>query len=97
MSIDWHNMTDNAFLVEAEQQIWLSAFASNNPRAPAHKAADDAYDEALRRGKPWLYQRAWNAAYRSCGYEPSDEEMARAKPPEDLPEPPADIASGEVR
>lgn len=77
---DWPNMTDEAFLEKAEQQIWLSAFANNNPRAPAHKEADNAYAEAQRRGKPWLYCKAWNAAYRSCGYEPSEHDIARANP-----------------
>lgn len=79
--IDWQSMTDEEYLGRAETQIWLSAFASNNPRAPAHKEADAAYDEARRRGKPWLYQRAWNAAYRSAGYEPSQSDIESAKEP----------------
>jgi len=78
---DWTILDDEGFVRIAEQQIWLSAFASNNPRAPAHKEVDAAYDEAERRQKPWLYQRAWNKAYRSCGYEPSEEEVARALAP----------------
>jgi hypothetical protein len=60
--IDWQAMSDDEFLEKAEQQIWLSAFASNNPKAPAHKEADAAYDEAERRGKPHLYRRAWKRA-----------------------------------
>lgn len=80
--IDWQSLDDEAFVKKAEMQIWLSAFASNNPSAPAHKEADYAYDEATRREKPWLYQRAWNAAYRSCGYEPSDSAIELAKGPE---------------
>lgn len=79
--IDWKAMTDEAFLEKAEQQIWLSAFANNNPRAPAHAEADAAHDEATRRGKPWLYQQAWNEAYRSCGYQPSEADLDRAVPP----------------
>ncbi len=31
---------DEAFVKAAEMQIWLSAYANNNPRAPAHKEAD---------------------------------------------------------
>ena len=81
--IDWQAMDDETFIKRAETQIWLSAFANNNPRAPAHKEADAASDEAKRRGKPWLYQRAWNAAYRSCGYEPSEDDVERAKAPEE--------------
>jgi len=77
--IDWQSMTDEEYLQRAEQQIWLSAFANNNPRAPAHKEADRAYDEAMRREKPHLYQRAWNAAYRSCDYQPSASDLATAE------------------
>lgn len=79
--IDWTVLSDDDFVKKAEMQIWLSAFANNNPRAPAHKEADAAYDEAVRRNKKWLYQRAWNQAYSSAGYEPSDEQIEAAKSP----------------
>jgi hypothetical protein len=78
--IDWQSMDDDALVKRAEMQIWLSAFASNNPRAPAHAEADAASDEAHRRGKRWLYQRAWNAAYRSAGHEPSSTDVALERP-----------------
>jgi hypothetical protein len=81
-AIDWTSLDDDAFVERAETQIWLSAFANNNPRAPAHKEADAAYDEAERRGKPWLYNRAWNAAYRSAGHEPSERDIEAAKEPQ---------------
>ena len=74
--INWQSLSDDDFVLKAEQQIWLSAFASNNPRAPAHKESDAAYDEAKRREKPWLYQRAWNKAYRSSGHQPSEQNIA---------------------
>jgi hypothetical protein len=83
--INWQALDDEAFVDRAEQQIWLSAFASNNPRAPAHKEVDAAYDEAQRRERPWLYQRAYNAAFRSCGYTPSEAEIEQAKAPDALP------------
>lgn len=73
-------MNDDEFVEEAEMQIWLSAFAASNPKAPCHKKAEEFYSEAQRRGKPWLYQRAWNKAYRSCGYMPTAEEIAAARP-----------------
>jgi hypothetical protein len=76
-----NDLDDDALAKEAERQIWLSAFAGNNPRAPAHWKADEIYDEAERRGKPWLYQRGYNEAYASCGYEPSDEDIEAAKAP----------------
>ncbi|MBL8582237.1 MAG: hypothetical protein JNL61_08435 [Rhizobiaceae bacterium] len=79
--MDWAGMTDDDYLKKAEMQIWLSAYASNNPHAPAHKEVDAAYDDAQRRGKPWLYNRAWNQAYRSAGYEPSDADLEAARAP----------------
>lgn len=60
--IDWGSLTENEWLKRAEQQIWLSAFAANNPRAPAHEETDRAYADAKARGKPELYERAWKAA-----------------------------------
>jgi len=81
--IDWAALDDDAFVAKAEMQIWLSAFASNNPRAPAHKETDAAYAEARRREKPWLYNRAYNKAFASCGFVPSDEEIEAAKAPSD--------------
>lgn len=84
-NINWAAFDDRQFVERAEQQIWLSAFAANNPRAPAHKETDAAWSEAERRGKPWLYQRAWNAAYQSSGYQPSQAEIERAKDPTPCP------------
>ncbi len=74
-------MDDPSLIGETERQVWFSAFAANNPRAPAHWRVDACHDEAARRGKPWVYQEGWNRAYRSCGYEPSEAELARAIPP----------------
>lgn len=79
--IDWSSMSDDTFLAKAEQQIWLSAFAANNPRSPAHDETSRAYAEAKRREKPWLYARAWNAAYTSCGYELSEHDREAAREP----------------
>jgi hypothetical protein len=59
-------MDDDAFLTEAEQTIWLSAYANNNPRSDYHWQADACYDEATRRGKPELYRKAWKLASNSC-------------------------------
>lgn len=79
--IKWSEMSEDEYLREAESQIWLSAFASNNPRAPAHDECDRAYDEAKRRDAMWLYRRAWNRAYQSCGYTISDEDRRAAMKP----------------
>ena len=77
------DLTDDALVKAAENMVWLSAFASNNPRASSHWKVDMVSDEADRRGKPWLYQQGWNQAYRIGGYEPSDDDLARAAPPAD--------------
>lgn len=77
--IKWQSLSDDDFVFKAEQQIWLSAVASNNPRAPAHKESDAAYAEAKRRNKPWLYQRAWNKAYRLAGHHPIERDLALAQ------------------
>lgn len=50
------------YLRIAEERIWLSAYASNNPRSDYHWQADACYDEAKRRGEPELYRRAWERA-----------------------------------
>jgi hypothetical protein len=56
------SLDDEKFVREAETVIWLSAFASNNSRSDYHWQADACYDEAKRRGKPELYNRAWKQA-----------------------------------
>ena len=50
------------FLQLAEEYIWLSAYASNNPRSDYHWKCDACYDEAKRRGNPDLYRKAWERA-----------------------------------
>lgn len=73
-------LDDPAFVKEVAHRVWLSAYAANNPRSAYHAQCDATYDEAARRGKPWLYQKGWNEAFRSSGHEPSDEDIARARP-----------------
>ena len=57
--------SDEAYLGIAEERIWLSAYANNNPRSDYHWQADACYDEARRRGKPALYERAYQNVLRS--------------------------------
>ncbi len=54
--------TDDNFITIAEEYIWLSAYASNNPRSDYHWQADICYDEAKRRGNPGLYVTAHKRA-----------------------------------
>lgn len=56
---------DTEFVRVAEQAIWLSAYANNNPRSDYHWMADACYSEATRRGKPELYQQAYDRAEAS--------------------------------
>ena len=58
-------MDDDDFTKQCEQVIWLSAYASNNPRSDYHWWADACYNEAQRRGKPELYTQGYNAALKS--------------------------------
>jgi hypothetical protein len=74
-------MTDDELVKEAEQMVWLSAYAANNPRSAYHWKCDQTYDEAKRREKPWLYQKGWNNAYESAGHELSDANIAAAEAP----------------
>lgn len=55
-------MDDAAFQKEAEQAIWLSAYASNNHRSDYHWHAETCHAEAQRRGKPEIYTRAHQKA-----------------------------------
>lgn len=60
-------LDDAAFVKLAEERIWLSAFANNNPRSDYHWQADACHTEAERRGNPELYNEAWRKAARSAG------------------------------
>jgi hypothetical protein len=55
-------VSDAEYLELAEQYIWLSAYADNNPRSDYHWMCDACYAEAGRRGKPELYRKAWEQA-----------------------------------
>ncbi len=55
-------LTDSDFVSHARRKIWLSAYASNNPRSDYHWQADACWQEAQRRGKPELYELAHREA-----------------------------------
>lgn len=55
-------MDDETFMREAASEIYMSAFANNNPRSDFHWRADACYDEARRRDDVSLYERAWKSA-----------------------------------
>ena len=59
-------LDERGFVCRAETCIWLSAYASNNPRSDFHWQADTCYDEARRRGDVGLYERAYNRAVASA-------------------------------
>ena len=46
----------------AEEYIWLSAFAANNPDSDYHWMCDATYDECVRRDSVYLYDSAWHRA-----------------------------------
>lgn len=59
-------LSDEAFSKQAAELVWLSAYAINNRRADYHWQADACYDEAQFRGKPELYQQAFEMARNSA-------------------------------
>lgn len=74
--------TDQEIVADAAKYCWLSAYAANNPRSIYHEKCDAVYEEANRRGKPWLYQRGWNQAYEESGYCPSENDLKLAQVPQ---------------
>lgn len=48
-------MTDEELSKEMESKIWLSAYASNNPRSDYHWQCDATWAEGNRRNKSDLY------------------------------------------
>ena len=59
-------MDDDGLFAETKDKIWLSAYANNNPRSDYHWHADACYDECAKRGKPEIYQRAYDYNVRSA-------------------------------
>jgi hypothetical protein len=59
-------MTDEALGKECESKIWLSAYANNNPRSDFHWHSDALWDECQHRGKPEIYEAAFNKARASA-------------------------------
>ena len=53
------NMSDDELLNECKGKIWLSAFASNNPKSDYHWHCDACYDECERRNKLNIYKEAY--------------------------------------
>ncbi len=50
-----HSMTDEQLRKACNEYIWLSAYASNNPRSDYHWQCDACYDECKNRGKGNIY------------------------------------------
>jgi len=51
-------MDDKQLRDACEEKIWLSAYASNNPRSDYHWQCDACYDECSRRNKVYIYEQA---------------------------------------
>lgn len=60
------DMDDKSLQDKAEQMIWLSAFASNNPSSDYHWQVDAIYDECQKRNKPEIYDFGYERARASC-------------------------------
>ncbi len=64
-------MTDPQLFSQTEQDIWLSAYASNNQRSDYHWHAKACWAESERRdpGVRGIYKRAYENAKRSAGHD----------------------------
>lgn len=60
-------MDDAALLKAANEFIWLSAYAANNPRSAYHPMCDAVYDECQRRDRPDIYSTAHATQVRQAG------------------------------
>lgn len=56
------SLDDDKLAATCEQAIWLSAYASNNPRSDYHWQADACCDHCRIIDKPEIYQTAWKRA-----------------------------------
>ena len=57
--------TDDELRKLCELFIWLSAYASYNPRSNYHRMSDYCHDECTKRGKPEIYREAHETVRRS--------------------------------
>jgi len=60
------SMTNEELRKACETDIWLSAYASNNPRSDYHWMCDACYDECQRRGKSEIYSDAHKYVSTNC-------------------------------
>lgn len=59
-------MSDADLRKACESDIWLSAYANNNPRSDYHWMCDACYDECSRRGKPEIYSQSHKYVSSNC-------------------------------
>ena len=62
------SLTDKKLEDEAENIIWLSAYASNNHRSDFHWQVDAIYDECQKRQDKEIYNKAYGRCRRGCGF-----------------------------
>jgi len=55
-------MNEKDLFKETEMQIWLSAYAANNPISDYHWKCDACYDVCASRNRVDIYQKAWEMA-----------------------------------
>ncbi len=70
-------LTDQELVKEAENLIWLAAYASHNKLYDLK--TDHIYKEAKKRGKPWLYARGYNQAALACNISLTEADRAAAR------------------
>ena len=60
-------MSDAALFEETKTQIWLSAYAANNPRSDYHWQCDATYDEWRKRNNVDQYGKAHKEVSKEVG------------------------------
>ncbi|MGG0308285.1 hypothetical protein ABEY43_07275 [Priestia megaterium] len=56
-------MTNEELFEETKSKIWLSTYASNNPRSDYHWNIDVCYDQWVERGNVDNYEKAYNKLF----------------------------------
>lgn len=72
-------MTDDELVTAASRQIYLAGF--DRLYGKADQRVSVCYKDAERRGKPWLYARAYNQAARDADIPLDQHDLDRARAP----------------
>lgn len=75
--VDLSQLDEAGLVSEASQAVWEDTVYST---ADSQQRVDAIYRFLEDSGKPWLYQRGWNRAYKEAGHTLSDQDTLAASP-----------------